>query len=75
MYHSFNEFRLTYVLQSLIKFMLFDIIHFLKKQTRTNEQTLRPEYASELYRPSDHRLSAKLVLTFADRGCHVVSIV
>jgi hypothetical protein len=29
---------------------------------------------SELYRPSDHRLSAKLVLTFADRGCHVVSV-
>jgi hypothetical protein len=29
--------------------------------------------ASELYRPSDRRLSAKLVPTFADRGCHVVS--
>jgi hypothetical protein len=26
-----------------------------------------------LYRPSDHSLSAKLVPTFADRGCHVVS--
>jgi hypothetical protein len=31
-----------------------------------------PESASELYRPSDRRLSAKLVPTFADRGCHVV---
>jgi hypothetical protein len=31
------------------------------------------EFASELYRPSDRRLSAKLVPTFADRGCHVVS--
>jgi hypothetical protein len=31
--------------------------------------------ASELYRPSDRRLSAKLVPTsFADRGCHVVSV-
>jgi hypothetical protein len=29
---------------------------------------------SELYRPSDRRLSAKLVLTFADRGFHVVSV-
>jgi hypothetical protein len=29
--------------------------------------------ASELYRPSDRRLSAKLVPTLADRGCHVVS--
>jgi hypothetical protein len=32
------------------------------------------ESASDLYLPSDHRLSAKLVLTFADRGCHVVSV-
>jgi hypothetical protein len=28
---------------------------------------------SELYRPSDRRLSVKLVPTFADRKCHVVS--
>jgi hypothetical protein len=27
-----------------------------------------PESASELYRPSGHRLSAKLVPTLADRG-------
>jgi hypothetical protein len=27
----------------------------------------------ELYRPIDGRLSAKLVPTFADRGCRVVS--
>jgi hypothetical protein len=32
------------------------------------------ESASELYRPSGSRLSAKLVLTFADIGCHVVSV-
>jgi hypothetical protein len=31
-------------------------------------------HASELYRPSDHRLSATLVSTFAHRGCHVVSL-
>jgi hypothetical protein len=29
--------------------------------------------ASELYRPSDRRLSAKFVPTLADRGCRVVS--
>jgi hypothetical protein len=29
--------------------------------------------ASELYRPSDRRLSAKLVSTFADRWCRVIS--
>jgi hypothetical protein len=33
-----------------------------------NKQTPWPESASELYRPSDRRLSAKLVPTFADRG-------
>jgi hypothetical protein len=32
------------------------------------------ESASELYRPSDRRLSAKWLPTFADKGCHVVSV-
>jgi hypothetical protein len=32
-----------------------------------------PQSASELYQPSDCRFSAKLVLTFADRECRVVS--
>jgi hypothetical protein len=32
------------------------------------------ESASELYRPSDRRLSAKLLPTFADKGCHVFSV-
>jgi hypothetical protein len=32
------------------------------------------ESVSELYRSSDHRLSAKWLPTFADRGCHVVSV-
>jgi hypothetical protein len=32
------------------------------------------ESASKLYRPSDLRLSVKLVPTFAVRGCHVVSV-
>jgi hypothetical protein len=32
------------------------------------------ESASELYRPSDRRSSAKWVPTFADRGCHVISV-
>jgi hypothetical protein len=39
-----------------------------------NKQTPWPETASELYRLSDRRLSAKLVPTFAYRGCHVVSV-
>jgi hypothetical protein len=33
-----------------------------------------PESTSELYRPSDRRLLAKLVPTSADRRCHVVSV-
>jgi hypothetical protein len=33
-----------------------------------------PDSASELYRPSDHQLSAKLVPTFAARKCYMVSV-
>jgi hypothetical protein len=33
-----------------------------------------PESTSELYRPSDSRLSTKLVPTFAGRGCHVIIV-
>jgi hypothetical protein len=44
----------------------------------TNKQTKNKlhglESVSELHRPSTRRLSAKLVPTFADRGCHVVSV-
>jgi hypothetical protein len=32
------------------------------------------ESASELHRPSDRRLSVKLVPTLADRGCYAVSV-
>jgi hypothetical protein len=41
---------------------------------KTKKQTPWRESASELYRPSDHRLLAKLVSAFADKGCHVVSM-
>jgi hypothetical protein len=37
-------------------------------------KTPRPEFASEIYRPSYRRLWAKLVPTFSDRGCHVVCL-
>jgi hypothetical protein len=39
-----------------------------------SHKTPWPESASELYRPSDSPLSAKLVPTFKDRGCHVASV-
>jgi hypothetical protein len=38
------------------------------------KKTPWPESASELCRPGERRLLAKLVLTFEDRGCHVVSV-
>jgi hypothetical protein len=38
------------------------------------KQTPWPESASELHRPSDRPLSAKLVPIFAERGCHMVSV-
>jgi hypothetical protein len=42
--------------------------------TLKNKQTPWSESASELYRPSDRRLSAKWLPTFADKGCHVVGV-
>jgi hypothetical protein len=40
----------------------------------TSVTTPWPESASELYLPSDRRLPPTLVPTFADRGCHMVSV-
>jgi hypothetical protein len=37
-------------------------------------QTPWSESASELYRPSDRRMSAKRLPTCADRRCHVISV-
>jgi hypothetical protein len=42
--------------------------------TNKTKQTPWSESASELYRPSNSRLSAKLVPTFAHRGWRVVSV-
>jgi CBS-domain-containing membrane protein len=45
------------------------------KMSKTNsKQTPWSESASELYQPSDRHLSAKWLPTFADKGCHVVSV-
>jgi hypothetical protein len=54
-------------LNSLRQFTIHERILPLRK-------TPWPESASELYRPRGRRLSAKLVPTFVDRGCHVVSV-
>jgi hypothetical protein len=42
-------------------------------QKQQQKKTSWPETASELYRPGDRRLSAKLVPTFADRECCMIS--
>jgi hypothetical protein len=39
---------------------------------KQNLRGLSPQ--SKLYQPRDRRMSAKLVPTFVDRGCHVVSM-
>jgi hypothetical protein len=44
------------------------------KPTTKKKELHGLESASELYRSSDRRLSAKQLPTFADRGCHVVSV-
>jgi hypothetical protein len=57
-----------------LKLVLLEV-NILASYFRTKlNYTPWPEFASELYRSSDRRLSAKLVPTFAERGCHVVSV-
>jgi hypothetical protein len=46
----------------------------LNGKMKNKKNTPWPESTSELYRPSDRRLLARLVATFVDRGCHVVSV-
>jgi hypothetical protein len=41
---------------------------------KPEKKTPWSESASELYRQSDRRLSAKWLPTFADRECHAVSV-
>jgi hypothetical protein len=47
---------------------LLESVLYKKKKLPWSEST------SELYRPSDRRLSAKWLPTFADKGSHVVSV-
>jgi hypothetical protein len=86
---DFDDFFQYSLLKSISRFISFPIVHqrpliyvqpqiyfnklHLFKCTKKN-WTPWPESASELYRPSDHRLSTKLATAFAGRGCHVVSV-
>jgi hypothetical protein len=55
----------THTVHKLRWTISYEVLSLLSKQTK---QTPWSESASELYRPSDRRLSAKLVPTFANRG-------
>jgi hypothetical protein len=50
------------------------ILQIFKVQLLLYEKSPLPESASEVYRPSDRRLSAKLVPTFCGYRWHVVSV-
>jgi hypothetical protein len=53
---------------ALVSLYVADMIAYYTNRTPWSEST------SELYRPSDRRFSVKLLSTFPDRGCHVVSV-
>jgi hypothetical protein len=53
--------------------ILKEIWNKLEKKKKKKNPTWH-ESASELYRPSDRRMSAKLVQNFTDRTCQVVSL-
>jgi hypothetical protein len=52
----------------------YDAVRWCASPVKVIKQTPWSESGSELYQSSDRRLSAKLVQTFEDRGCHMVSV-
>jgi hypothetical protein len=58
----------------LLKKRLSLMLHSSWTSSLHKNTTPWSESARELYRPRDRSLSAKLVPTFADRGCHMVSV-
>jgi hypothetical protein len=57
---------------------IFIPLHVVQTDSRVHSNNKKtypwPESAIELYLPRDRRLSTKFMSTFADRGCHVVSV-
>jgi hypothetical protein len=72
------SFRAIYVRLSRSKFNCYLRKINERMSTATTQYLIKKtqwsESASELYLPSDRRLSAKRLTTFADRGCHVISL-
>jgi hypothetical protein len=75
----YDDFHGTGSQSRVIYCAMHNIVHFCKvakkygirinlsKNKKTKQKTPWPESPSELYQPSDRRLSAKLLPTFADR--------
>jgi hypothetical protein len=57
-----------------LQILMYFVWFVTKCQRNTINPAPWPESASELYRPSDHRMSTKLVPIFSDRGCHAVIV-
>jgi hypothetical protein len=57
-----------------ILYLEFNLADAVENFVKIAYKTPWSEPADEPYRPSDRRLSAKLVSTFADRGYHVVRV-
>jgi hypothetical protein len=71
---AFEQAKVLYTLdRTAITISLIYTCTATLKNTKKNS-TPWPESASELYQPSYRRLSAKLVATFVDRRCNVVSV-
>jgi hypothetical protein len=70
------SWRLTALSNLVCKKQLFVLFwkSAIAKGLKAHLKKLWSEYANKLYRLSDRRLLAKWLPTFADKGCHVVSV-
>jgi hypothetical protein len=85
-YHSVRNLLFCRLLSKKVKIIIYNtiilpvVLYLISdireehNKTKQNKQTPWSESASELYRASDRHLSAKWLPTFANRGCHVVSV-
>jgi hypothetical protein len=69
------EIQFTAALLSGFSATIFSTFSYnLTADLRQVEKNPWPESASELHRPSERRLLAKLAPTFSETGCHLVNL-
>jgi hypothetical protein len=68
------QFPVTFTLSTHLSIKLMTSRSHCILMHNKEKKTPWSESASELYRPSDRHLSAKWLPTFAEKGCHVVSV-